>query len=30
MVHNDPTMKFRHNKGTPVSQLEYSRAIGCL
>nr|GEX35742.1 zinc finger, CCHC-type [Tanacetum cinerariifolium] len=27
---NDPTVKFRHNKGTPVSQLEYSRAIGCL
>nr|GEW66853.1 zinc finger, CCHC-type [Tanacetum cinerariifolium] len=26
----DPTVKFRHNKGTPVSQLEYSRAIGCL
>ncbi|GJR69606.1 zinc finger, CCHC-type containing protein [Tanacetum coccineum] len=26
----DPTMKFRPNKGTPVSQLEYSRAIGCL
>ncbi|GJX25762.1 zinc finger, CCHC-type containing protein [Tanacetum coccineum] len=25
----DPTMKFRPNKGTPVSQLEYSRAIGC-
>nr|GFA53961.1 zinc finger, CCHC-type [Tanacetum cinerariifolium] len=24
----DLTMKFRHNKGTPVSQLEYSRAIG--
>nr|GEZ41514.1 hypothetical protein [Tanacetum cinerariifolium] len=27
---NDPTVKFRHNKGTLVSQLEYSRAIGCL
>ncbi|GKF18794.1 hypothetical protein Tco_0063712, partial [Tanacetum coccineum] len=27
---NDPTVKFRPNKGTPVSQLEYSRAIGCL
>nr|GEV86959.1 zinc finger, CCHC-type [Tanacetum cinerariifolium] len=27
---NDPTVKFRHNKGTSVSQLEYSRAIGCL
>nr|GEX84708.1 zinc finger, CCHC-type [Tanacetum cinerariifolium] len=27
---NDPTMKFRHNKGTLVSQLEYLRAIGCL
>nr|GEX69906.1 zinc finger, CCHC-type [Tanacetum cinerariifolium] len=27
---NDPTVKFRHNKGTPVSQLEYVRAIGCL
>nr|GEU85877.1 hypothetical protein [Tanacetum cinerariifolium] len=26
---NDPTVKFQHNKGTPVSQLEYSRAIGC-
>ncbi|GJV53723.1 zinc finger, CCHC-type containing protein [Tanacetum coccineum] len=26
----DPTVKFRPNKGTPVSQLEYSRAIGCL
>nr|GEY32046.1 retrotransposon protein, putative, Ty1-copia subclass [Tanacetum cinerariifolium] len=26
----DPIVKFRHNKGTPVSQLEYSRAIGCL
>nr|GEX02641.1 zinc finger, CCHC-type [Tanacetum cinerariifolium] len=26
----DPTVKFRHNKGTPMSQLEYSRAIGCL
>nr|GEZ61993.1 zinc finger, CCHC-type [Tanacetum cinerariifolium] len=26
----DPTVKFRHNKGTPVSQLEYSRSIGCL
>ncbi|GJY63398.1 zinc finger, CCHC-type containing protein [Tanacetum coccineum] len=25
-----PTVKFRPNKGTPVSQLEYSRAIGCL
>ncbi|GJX40681.1 integrase, catalytic region, zinc finger, CCHC-type containing protein [Tanacetum coccineum] len=25
-----PIMKFRPNKGTPVSQLEYSRAIGCL
>ena len=25
-----PTVKFRHNKGTPVNQLEYSRAIGCL
>ncbi|GJW59596.1 zinc finger, CCHC-type containing protein [Tanacetum coccineum] len=24
------TVKFRPNKGTPVSQLEYSRAIGCL
>nr|GEY60051.1 zinc finger, CCHC-type [Tanacetum cinerariifolium] len=24
------TVKFRHNKGTPVSQLEYSRAIRCL
>ncbi|GKE34990.1 hypothetical protein Tco_1454312, partial [Tanacetum coccineum] len=23
----DPTVKFRPNKGTPVSQLEYSRAI---
>nr|GFB13720.1 zinc finger, CCHC-type [Tanacetum cinerariifolium] len=29
-THVDPTVKFRHNKGTPVSQLEYSRAIGCL
>ncbi|GJV60557.1 zinc finger, CCHC-type containing protein [Tanacetum coccineum] len=27
---NDPTVKFRPNKGTPVSQLECSRAIGCL
>ncbi|GJW38165.1 zinc finger, CCHC-type containing protein [Tanacetum coccineum] len=27
---NDPSVKFRPNKGTPVSQLEYSRAIGCL
>nr|GEU53750.1 zinc finger, CCHC-type [Tanacetum cinerariifolium] len=27
---NDHTVKFRYNKGTPVSQLEYSRAIGCL
>nr|GEW18362.1 hypothetical protein [Tanacetum cinerariifolium] len=27
---NDPTVMFRHNKGTPMSQLEYSRAIGCL
>nr|GEV36279.1 zinc finger, CCHC-type [Tanacetum cinerariifolium] len=26
----DLTVKFQHNKGTPVSQLEYSRAIGCL
>ena len=26
----DPTVKFRPNKGTPVNQLEYSRAIGCL
>ncbi|GJX49302.1 zinc finger, CCHC-type containing protein [Tanacetum coccineum] len=26
----DPTVKFRPNKGTLVSQLEYSRAIGCL
>nr|GEW90527.1 zinc finger, CCHC-type [Tanacetum cinerariifolium] len=26
----DPTVKFRHNKETPVSQLEYSKAIGCL
>nr|GEU59653.1 zinc finger, CCHC-type [Tanacetum cinerariifolium] len=26
----DPTVKFRHNKETLVSQLEYSRAIGCL
>ncbi|GJS56710.1 zinc finger, CCHC-type containing protein [Tanacetum coccineum] len=26
----DPIVKFRPNKGTPVSQLEYSRAIGCL
>nr|GFB38033.1 zinc finger, CCHC-type [Tanacetum cinerariifolium] len=26
----DPTVMFRHNKETPVSQLEYSRAIGCL
>nr|GFA97862.1 zinc finger, CCHC-type [Tanacetum cinerariifolium] len=26
----DPTVKFRYNKGTLVSQLEYSRAIGCL
>ncbi|GJU73316.1 zinc finger, CCHC-type containing protein [Tanacetum coccineum] len=26
----DPTVKFRPNKGTPVSQLEYSRAIGSL
>ncbi|GJV42668.1 zinc finger, CCHC-type containing protein [Tanacetum coccineum] len=26
----DLTVKFRPNKGTPVSQLEYSRAIGCL
>nr|GFC92110.1 zinc finger, CCHC-type [Tanacetum cinerariifolium] len=25
-----PTVKFRYNKGTPVSQLEYSRANGCL
>ncbi|GKB94056.1 zinc finger, CCHC-type containing protein [Tanacetum coccineum] len=25
----DPTVKFQPNKGTPVSQLEYSRAIGC-
>nr|GFB81401.1 retrotransposon protein, putative, Ty1-copia subclass [Tanacetum cinerariifolium] len=25
---NDPTVKFRPNKGTSVSQLEYSRAIG--
>ncbi|GJS57761.1 reverse transcriptase domain-containing protein [Tanacetum coccineum] len=25
----DPTVKFRPNKGTSVSQLEYSRAIGC-
>nr|GEU66677.1 zinc finger, CCHC-type [Tanacetum cinerariifolium] len=29
-THVDPTVKFRHNKRTPVSQLEYSRAIGCL
>ncbi|GJR05033.1 zinc finger, CCHC-type containing protein [Tanacetum coccineum] len=27
---SDPTMKFRPNKGTPVSQLEYSIAIECL
>nr|GEU61841.1 zinc finger, CCHC-type [Tanacetum cinerariifolium] len=27
---NDPTVKFQHNKRTPVSQLEYSRAIECL
>nr|GEU67987.1 aconitate hydratase 1 [Tanacetum cinerariifolium] len=27
---NDPTVKFRHNKETLESQLEYSRAIGCL
>nr|GEW59996.1 zinc finger, CCHC-type [Tanacetum cinerariifolium] len=26
----DPTVKFRSNNGTPVSQLEYSRAVGCL
>ncbi|GJY78442.1 zinc finger, CCHC-type containing protein [Tanacetum coccineum] len=26
----DPTVKFRPNKGTLMSQLEYSRAIGCL
>nr|GEW15377.1 zinc finger, CCHC-type [Tanacetum cinerariifolium] len=26
----DPTVKFRSNNGTPVSQLEYSRAFGCL
>nr|GFB44544.1 zinc finger, CCHC-type [Tanacetum cinerariifolium] len=30
VLSNDPTVKFQHNKGTPVSQLEYSRAIGCL
>nr|GEZ58429.1 zinc finger, CCHC-type [Tanacetum cinerariifolium] len=30
VLSNDPTVKFRHNKGTPVSQLEYSRVIGCL
>nr|GEV02772.1 zinc finger, CCHC-type [Tanacetum cinerariifolium] len=27
---SDPTVKFRPNNGTPVSQLEYSRAVGCL
>nr|GEX55756.1 hypothetical protein [Tanacetum cinerariifolium] len=27
---NDPTVKFRHNNETLVSQLEYSRVIGCL
>nr|GEV58100.1 zinc finger, CCHC-type [Tanacetum cinerariifolium] len=27
---NDPIVKFRHNKRTLVSQLEYSRVIGCL
>ncbi|GJY70606.1 zinc finger, CCHC-type containing protein [Tanacetum coccineum] len=26
----DPTVKFQPNKGTPMFQLEYSRAIGCL
>nr|GEZ84716.1 zinc finger, CCHC-type [Tanacetum cinerariifolium] len=26
----DPTVEFRPNKGTLVSQLEYSRAVGCL
>nr|GEU87948.1 zinc finger, CCHC-type [Tanacetum cinerariifolium] len=29
-THVDLTVKFRHNKRTSVSQLEYSRAIGCL
>nr|GEW02259.1 hypothetical protein [Tanacetum cinerariifolium] len=26
----DPTVKFRPNKGAPVSQLGYSSAVGCL
>nr|GEW40680.1 zinc finger, CCHC-type [Tanacetum cinerariifolium] len=29
-IKRDPTVKFRRNKGTLVSQLEYSRAIGCI
>ncbi|GJQ98485.1 zinc finger, CCHC-type containing protein [Tanacetum coccineum] len=28
-THVDPTVKLQPNKGTPMSQLEYSRAIGC-